>query len=116
MTLTKGFSDATLPHVVCHVFFSLLPLKMSLSVRRWWLLPTQDAGIQRLAVRSQPSKKFHEPHLEKTLLKKGLVEWAQGVGPEFKPKPHKKKKKKKEKKMFPRSSMVSYSILKNSVS
>jgi glutamine amidotransferase-like uncharacterized protein len=36
------------------------------------------------------------PYLEKTHHKKGLVEWPQGVGPEFKPQYCKKKKKKKK--------------------
>jgi hypothetical protein len=36
------------------------------------------------------------PSLEKSLHKKGLVEWPQGVGPESKPQYHKRKRKKKK--------------------
>jgi hypothetical protein len=44
--------------------------------------------------KSSRANNSQDSTLKKTYHKKGLVEWAQGVGPEFKPKYCKKKKKK----------------------
>jgi hypothetical protein len=52
--------------------------RRKLSARCWWLTPlipaTQEAEIRNIVVPSQP-KEFMRPHLEKTLHKKGLMEW-----------------------------------------
>jgi hypothetical protein len=49
-------------------------------------LASQEAEIRRIVVRSQPRQIVFETLSQKNLSpKKGLVEGAQGVGPEFKP-------------------------------
>jgi hypothetical protein len=39
------------------------------------ILATQEAEIRRIAVPSQPRQTVHEALSQKTLYKKGLVEW-----------------------------------------
>jgi hypothetical protein len=39
------------------------------------ILATQEAEIRRITVQSQQGQIFSRSHLEKTLHKKGLVEW-----------------------------------------
>jgi hypothetical protein len=56
------------------------------------ILATQEAGIRRIVVRSQPRQTVHETLSRKDLSQKRAGRVAQGVDPEFKSQHHKKKK------------------------
>jgi coenzyme F420-reducing hydrogenase beta subunit len=68
---------------------------------RQWLTPvipaTQEAGIKRIVVRSQPGQIFHETLSQKTLHKKKAGGVAQGEGSEFKPQYCEEERREKEK-------------------
>jgi hypothetical protein len=54
---------------------------------------TQEAGIRRVTVQSQPRQTVWETLSQKHPSQKKASEVAQDAGPEFKPQCHKKKKK-----------------------
>jgi hypothetical protein len=78
--------------------FPTSPLTFPSSARCWWLtpviLPTQEAEIRRIVVRSQPRQIVHKTLSRKKPLQKRAGRVAQGVGLEFKPQYCKIKKKK----------------------
>jgi hypothetical protein len=63
------------------------------------ILSTQEVEIRRIEIQSQPGLQFQTLSQKKIYHKKGLVEVAQGVSPEFKAQYCKKKKKKERKKV-----------------
>jgi hypothetical protein len=73
-----------------------VPFKKDTGAWCWWLKPvilaTPEAEISRIVIQSQPCSSG-DPIVKKPITKKGLVEWLQGVGPEFKPQYCQKKKK-----------------------